>query len=425
VRRREFLRQAGVGLGAAALLLPIRAPRPVPTPAQLAWQRSELALFLHFGINTFTGREWGDGTEDPALFNPAGFDARQWARVAKGAGFKTLILTAKHHDGFCLWPTSTTSHSVRRSPWRSGTGDVVHETAIACRVEGLGFGVYLSPWDRNAPSYGDSPRYNSFYRDQLTELLTRYGPLVEVWFDGANGEGPNGKRQLYDWPAVHALVRRLQPGALMFSDAGPDIRWIGNRRGVGGNWCKSIQSVYRGGGPAVERCCNGDRTGRPGAPARSNQARMVRRADEDGRVKRASDLLDLYGNRSVAMRTCCSTSANAAAAPADVSSLVGRICAAGSRRQPGSGRGSRPCSLRAPRPVVCDTICCVRISCGGRWWHRVEMGVDGAWNTVATGTTIGRSRLHRIEPRTATAVRISVEVLGQPALLPPRLYLAP
>ena len=167
-------------------------PRPTPSPSQLAWQREELALFVHFTVNTFTDREWGDGTESPRIFDPSRLDARQWARAAKRGGFRSLILTAKHHDGFCLWPTRTTDHCVRSSPWRSGSGDLVREFTDACRAEGLGAGVYLSPWDRNARSYGQGLAYDDFYLAQLEELLGQYGPLVEVWFDGANGEGPNG-----------------------------------------------------------------------------------------------------------------------------------------------------------------------------------------------------------------------------------------
>src|SRR5690349_9744277 len=185
--------------------------RPKPSASQLAWQREELALFLHFGVNTFTDREWGDGQESPSIFAPNALDARQWARAAKAGGFKMMILTAKHHDGFCLWPSATTKHTVAASPFRGGQGDVVKEMVAACRAENLRVGLYCSPWDRNSPVYGDSPRYNDFFCDQLTELLTRYGKIDEVWFDGANGEGPNGKKQTYDWPRFWGLVRRLQP----------------------------------------------------------------------------------------------------------------------------------------------------------------------------------------------------------------------
>ena len=208
------------------------AARLVPTPQQLEWQQMELTAFLHFGINTFTGREWGDGKENPALFNPTDFDAEQWVRSLKEAGFKMAILTAKHHDGFCLWPTKTTGHSVAASPWKDGKGDVVRELRDACDKYGIKFGVYLSPWDRNASCYGDSPKYNEFFIEQLTELLTNYGEVHEVWFDGANGEGPNGKKQEYDWTAILSTIRRLQPRAVT-AIMGDDVRWVGNERGLG------------------------------------------------------------------------------------------------------------------------------------------------------------------------------------------------
>lgn len=208
------------------------AARLVPSPQQLEWQQMELTAFLHFGINTFTDREWGDGTEDPALFNPTNLDAEQWVRTLKNVGFKMVLLTAKHHDGFCLWPTKTTRHSVASSPWRGGKGDVVKELRDACTKYGMKFGIYLSPWDRNAECYGDSPRYNEFFIEQLTELLTNYGEVHEVWFDGANGEGPNGKKQVYDWDAFYKTIQRLQPKAVM-AIMGDDVRWVGNERGLG------------------------------------------------------------------------------------------------------------------------------------------------------------------------------------------------
>ena len=208
------------------------AARLVPTPQQYAWQQMELTAFLHFGINTFTGREWGDGKEDPALFNPSELDAGQWVKSLKNAGFKMVILTAKHHDGFCLWPTATTKHSVASSPWKNGQGDVVKELRKACDKYDMKFGVYLSPWDRNAECYGDSPRYNEFFVRQLTELLTNYGEVHEVWFDGANGEGPNGKKQVYDWDAFYKTIQRLQPKAVM-AIMGDDVRWVGNEKGIG------------------------------------------------------------------------------------------------------------------------------------------------------------------------------------------------
>ena len=208
------------------------ASRLVPTPQQLEWQRMELTAFLHFGVNTFTGREWGDGTEDPAIFNPTSLDCEQWVRTLKESGFKMAIITAKHHDGFCLWPTKTTRHSVASSSWKGGKGDVVRELRDACKKYGIKFGVYLSPWDRNASCYGDSPAYNQFFIEQLTELLTNYGEVHEVWFDGANGEGPNGKKQIYDCDAILKTIRRLQPKAVT-AIMGDDVRWVGNEKGIG------------------------------------------------------------------------------------------------------------------------------------------------------------------------------------------------
>ena len=201
-----------------------------PTARQIAWQRDEISAFIHFGMNTFTDREWGDGTEDPKLFNPTEFDARQWVRAAKAAGITRMILTAKHHDGFCLWPSKYTEHCVRNSPWKNGKGDVVGEFVAACRAEGMHYGIYISPWDRHEPTYGDSPKYNQHFLDQLREVLTTYPGIEEVWFDGACGEGPNGKRQVYDWRAYWNLIRELAPDAVI-TVRGPDVRWCGNEAG--------------------------------------------------------------------------------------------------------------------------------------------------------------------------------------------------
>lgn len=208
-----------------------KAARVAPSDRQVAWQELEFTMFAHFGMNTFTNREWGQGTEDPALFNPGAFDAGQWVRVAKDAGMKMIIVTAKHHDGFCLWPTDYTSHCVKSSPWLGGKGDVVGALAAACREAGMKFGVYLSPWDRHEPSYG-TEQYNDYFVNQLTELLSRYGVVDEVWFDGACGEGPNGKRQVYDWLRFYSTIRKLQPKASI-AVMGPDVRWVGTESGYG------------------------------------------------------------------------------------------------------------------------------------------------------------------------------------------------
>ena len=197
---------------------------PVPTSGQIAWQQKESGLFCHFGINTFHNKEWSAGQLDPATFEPARFDPAQWVALAQDAGMHYLILTAKHHDGFCLWPTETTAYSVASSPFR---GDVVGEVAKACRDAGLPFGVYLSPWDRNAACYADPAAYDQFYARQLTELCTRYGELCELWFDGAGSEG-----RVYDWEAIMGVAAKYQPQAMIFNMGKPTIRWVGNEDGL-------------------------------------------------------------------------------------------------------------------------------------------------------------------------------------------------
>lgn len=201
-----------------------------PSARQLAWQQREFYGFIHFGMNTMTDREWGLGHEDPALFDPDDVDAAQWAEAAKSAGMRGLILTCKHHDGFALWPSAHSAHTVAASPWRGGAGDLVREVAEACAAAGLAFGVYLSPWDRTEASYGSGAAYDEFFVAQLTELLSGYGPVFSVWLDGANGEGSDGRTQYYDWERYYDVVRRLQPDAVI-SVCGPDVRWCGNEAG--------------------------------------------------------------------------------------------------------------------------------------------------------------------------------------------------
>jgi alpha-L-fucosidase len=205
-----------------------------PTPQQLAWQDMEFGMFCHFGINTFNDKEWSDGTISPKTFNPTELDADQWVKAAHDANIKYFMLTAKHHDGFCLWPTATTDYSVKSSPWRDGKGDVVGLAAEACRKYGVGFGLYLSPWDRHEPCYKDKEAYDKFYARQLTELVTRYGKLVEIWFDGAGSEG-----RTYNWPMIMEVVHKRQPGAMVFNMGQPTIRWVGNEDGYAPDpcWC--------------------------------------------------------------------------------------------------------------------------------------------------------------------------------------------
>lgn len=207
------------------------AAEVVPSERQLKWQKMEFYAFCHFGMNTMTESEWGKGNYEPETFNPTDFDASQWVRAIKSAGMTGLLLTCKHHDGFCLWPSEFTEYSVKNSPFRDGKGDVVKEVSDACRKENIKFGVYLSPWDRHEESYGKGKEYDTFYKNQLRELLTNYGDIFSVWFDGACGEGPNGKVQKYDWHGYYSLIRELMPDAVI-NVSGPDVRWIGNEAGV-------------------------------------------------------------------------------------------------------------------------------------------------------------------------------------------------
>jgi alpha-L-fucosidase len=292
-------------------------PRPygvLPSARQLAWHEMEFTGFLHFTTNTFTDKEWGYGDESPDIFNPTEFDAEQIVNTAKMAGMKGLILTCKHHDGFCLWPSRFTEHSVQSSPWRDGKGDVVREISDACRRHGLKFGVYLSPWDRNHAGYGEKA-YVDYYRNQLRELLTNYGPVFEVWWDGANGgDGYYGgaretriidRSTYYSWDETAQIVRELQPEAVIFSDAGPDIRWVGNEKGFAGDPCwQTYSPTPREGetkaGPGTAKyleATNGHRDGKLWLPAEacvSIRPGWFWHEDQDDRVRSPENLIDLY-----------------------------------------------------------------------------------------------------------------------------------
>ena len=305
------------------------APEPfgaIPTERQIRWHEHEFYGFLHFTVNTFTDLEWGYGDESPSIFAPTAFDADQIATAATAAGMSGLILTCKHHDGFCLWPSRYTEHSVRNSPWKGGKGDMVREISDACRRHGILFGVYLSPWDRNHAEYG-RPAYIEYFRHQLTELTTEYGELFEVWFDGANGGdgyygGARERRQIdrrtyYDWQNTWQIVRDNQPGATMFSDVGPDVRWVGNEAGVAGDPCWSTLSpgnLYPGFGgddwmtefesdmvkawaSDQEMLNQGDRGGDTWLPAEcdvSIRPGWFYHSKEDGQVRSPENLIDLY-----------------------------------------------------------------------------------------------------------------------------------
>ena len=463
--RRNFLAAGGGALAAVAAGLPAApasaavaatavAARPRPTPAQLAWQREQLSMFVHFTVNTFTNKEWGDGSESPAIFNPGKLDARQWARVAKECGFGSMILTAKHHDGFCLWPTKTTRHSVASSPWRGGKGDLVREFTEACRAEGLGVGFYLSPWDRNAPIYGQGKAYDDFYIEQLTELLTGYGPIVEVWFDGANDKGPNGQRQAYDWARIHRTVRALQPQAVMFSDAGPDLRWIGNESGSAGSTCWASVDPSRVTKPGAndpwtgEALQQGDPYGqvwRPGETDVSIRPGWFWHPEQDDKVRSAENLLGLYstsvGRNSKLLLNVPPTrdglfhprdveslrgfarlraevlardhAAGATASASAASAQAGNVLAEDHDRywSPGADARSGWLQLRFAEPVEFDLIRLEEAIEHGQQIanYRVDVDDGSGWRPLAWGTTIGNCKLDRVPSTRAHGLRVAIE----------------
>lgn len=479
--RRQFVTVAAAAGAAGALppaiatlqsAIPTAMPanRPRPSPSQLSWQREELSMFVHFNVNTFTGKEWGAGSESPRIFDPRRLDARQWARAAKRSGFGSMILTAKHHDGFCLWPTRTTGHCVRNSPWRDGKGDVVREFADACRAEGLRVGIYVSPWDRNAASYGQGQAYNDFYIAQLTELLTGYGELFELWFDGANGEGPNGKRQTYDWPRIHATVRELQPTAVIFSDAGPDVRWIGNERGEAGVTCWSTvdpSRVPRAGAndpwttDALQRGEPYGRAWRPGESDVSIRPGWFWHAAENDKVRNADNLMDLYfksvGRNSKLLLNVPPTPDGlfhdhdvraleqfaAAREAAFARNLLdgARVRASGGTSPETvldgdddsfwqAARDARAgwLEFELPAPVAFDLIRLEEAIAHGQHIanHRVEVWQDDAWIPVSWGTTIGHARLDRFAPQRSGRLRVAIEfAYDTPRLSRVALYKTP
>jgi len=455
MNRRSFLHTTTGALVACSLAPRAQTSstqsRPRPSRSQLSWQRDELALFLHFGVNTFTDREWGDGREDPSIFAPSALDARQWARAARAAGARALILTAKHHDGFCLWPTRTTAHSVAASQWRSGSGDVVREFADACHAEGLKAGLYLSPWDRNNPAYGDSPRYNDLYCDQLTELLTRYGPIAEVWFDGANGEGPNGKRQIYDWPRFFGLVRRLQPNAVMFSDAGPDVRWCGNEKGTAGdpNWSTvnpdAVPFPGADGPGIIDALQHGDPNGTVWRPAEvdvSIRPGWFYHPAENDRVRTVDDLEGLYFSsvgRNGKLLLNVPPTRDGLLHSTDVArlgQLRGRL--ASLFAQDVAREAERSFRLIAPRAAELELEFGRAVTIGiARFEEDITQGqivarytlygaADGGWRVLSRGSTIGSAKLDRFEPVAVRRVRLVIEEAAEaPRRITLHLYRPP
>lgn len=474
LNRREFLAGAALGAGCIASAKSA-APAPygaLPSERQLRWSELEFYNFLHFTVNTFTDREWGEGNEDPSIFNPKEFDADAIVETLKAAGSKGVILTCKHHDGFCLWPTTTTEHSIKYSPYKNGHGDIVKEVSQAAHRHGLKFGVYLSPWDRNQATYG-TPKYIQIYRQQMLELLTHYGPIFEIWHDGANGGkgfygGANETRTIdklhyYDWPDTWKLERELQPGAAIFSDVGPDVRWVGNEKGIAGETCWATYT------PRSEK---GDRPGSPGdvnAAASSVGTRNGKfwmpaecdvsirpgwfwHASENGKVRTPADLMNLYfesvgrgasfllnvppDKRGLLFET---DTASLRSFGKILSTTFGRSLTLGARVSATNTRGNDPAygpsnlidesresywatddgaktasvTIDFARPAAFNLVR-VRefIPLGQRVdSFAIEVWQNGDWTSFGTGTSIGMARIVRSE-KPVTASRLRLQVTG-------------
>ena len=428
----------------------------LPDPAQVEYQEMEFVGFIHFTMNTFTDLEWGYGDEDPALFNPTALDVEQWVRVARDAGMKELILTAKHHDGFCLWPSAHTEHSIKGSPYRDGKGDIVQEFTDACRKYGLNAGLYLSPWDRNHADYG-TPAYISYYRDQLTELLSNYGEINEIWFDGANGGdgyygGAREERRIdretyYDWPATKDLARALQPGIKIFSDAGPDLRWVGNEHGFAGEtfWSPIDDSKLVIGASDPDYLNRGDPVGNKwiiGQCDVSIRPGWFYHQGEDSLVKTPQELLDIWyksvGRNGVLLLNL-PPDRRGRIHERDIASLMefrsildesfSMDLAAGARVKLSHRMEPRAaCLLEMDQAVRFDRIVLREdISRGQRVSSfRVEAeDGNGAWKEIARATTIGYKRILKTGPVTTKKIRVVVESsIHPPAIYVPGLYLA-
>lgn len=420
---------------------------PIPSRSQLAWQRLEYYAFVHFGMNTFTNHEWGEGRAPATDFKPTAFDAEQWARIVRDAGMKGIIITAKHHDGFCLWPSETTEYSVKNSNWRGGKGDVLKDLSAACRKYGLKFGIYISPWDRNHPLYG-TPKYNAVYKQQWHELLSNYGEVFEAWLDGAND---NSKRMVYDFNGFFGTIRSIQPNAVIFSDAGPDIRWVGNERGIAGetNWStRDNEGTFPG--FADEAALNvGDENGASWIPAEcdvSIRPGWFYHQEEDAKLKSVEQLMEIwYGsvgrncnlllnigvdrrglvNEADAARLMEFKKAREAAFAAN---LVGRVDASSTRGprfpasavndekfgtfwMPREGAKTPELTIVLGRESAVDAVVLQENIALGQRVRRFSIAVwDGrGWVNVSRNTTIGYKRIVRFKRAVTTKVRISID----------------
>lgn len=445
---------------------------PTPTAQQLEWQKMEMNMFAHFGPNTFTGREWGLGTETEDVFNPTDLDCGQWTAIAKAAGFKGIIITGKHHDGFCLWPNPVCGHTVASSPWKDGKGDVLKELSEACAKDGLKFGVYISPWDRNDPTYG-TPEYNEVYAKTLESALNGYGEVFEQWFDGANGEGPNGKKQEYDWPLFNGTVRRLQPDAVIFSDIGPDCRWVGNERGSAGRTCWGRLDV-KGFGPGSDAPSRdtlncGNALGAEWVPAETDvsiRPGWFWRESENDKVKSVDELLRIYyesvGRNSLLLlnvppdttgRINAADSARLMEFRAALDRIFEDNLAEGAKAEATAVRGrtfkaqnilnDEYDSFWAAPDDVTEASITINLN-GEKTFNLIQLqeyiplgqrvksftieasGADGQWREIASETTIGYKRIILIAETTTSKIRLNITgAYACPVLNGFALYLDP
>ena len=442
---------------------------PEPSKRQLAWQEMEFYAFIHFNMNTFTNKEWGYGDESPQQFNPLAFDAFQWARNIRAAGMKGIIITAKHHDGFCLWPSAYTSHSVKNSPWKNGQGDVIRDLSEACKKYGLKLGIYLSPWDRNHPDYG-KPEYLTYFRNQLRELLTNYGEIFEVWFDGANGgsgyyggadeERRVDKKTYYDWETTVALVRKLQPNAVIFSDAGPDIRWIGNEKGYAYDttWSTINRDSLYPGMPDFDRYALGSETGTHWLPTESDvslRPGWYYHPEEDNQQKSVAQLMDIYYNsigknsalllnipvdnyglindndkarllefgqqirndfkKDLALRK----SVTASSAARDYPATLTNDGNSDSFWYPAVHNGPHTLTLSFDKPTTVNRFLVQEYIKRGQRIQAftLEGETKEGWNAIAAGTTVGNKRILRFEAMEVTALRFTINQAIAPPLI--------
>ncbi len=428
---------------------------PVPTAQQLEWQKMEMNMFCHFGPNTFTSAEWGSGQESVNEFNPSDLDCRQWTSIAKAAGMKGIIITAKHHDGFCLWPNPASRHTVAQSAWMDGKGDVLKELSQACSESGIKFGVYISPWDRNDPAYG-TDKYNDVYCRTLESALGNYGPVFEHWFDGACGEGPNGKIQKYDWPLFHKTVRALQPDAIMFSDIGPGCRWVGNEKGYAGETCWSTLDTAGftpgKGAPVKDTLACGNVHGEAWLPAEADvsiRPGWFYKDSENDKVKSLEELLGIYyssvGRNGLLL---LNVPPDKTGRIHDIDSLrlmefrealdqiFGNDLSSGAKAGASETRGCRFSasnildddydSYWSTADNVTSASLTVKLE-GPKTFNRIMLQEyiplgqriagfnievlrsDGSWEQIAEGTTIGYKRIIMTDKVTTSAIRINIE----------------